>query len=60
MIATPGTLNDKRGLVRALISPHPLGETLPALYQEDDFTQRFVSAFDAALASTTSGAWCAP
>jgi phage tail-like protein len=50
MIATPATVNDKRGLVRALISPHPLGETLPALYQEDDFTQRFVSAFDAALA----------
>src|SRR5256886_14983491 len=51
MIAEPPTLNDhRRGLVRALISPHPLGEALPALFQEDGFTQRFMSAFDAALA----------
>ena len=50
MIATTVTNNHKRGLVRGLSSPHPLGDTLPALYQEDDFTQRFVSAFDAALA----------
>jgi phage tail-like protein len=49
MIAT-AAVNQKRGLVRSLISPHPLGQSLPALYQEDDFTQRFVSAFDAALA----------
>ncbi len=49
MTAT-AALDQKRGLVRSLISPHPLGESLPALYQEDDFTQRFVSAFDAALA----------
>jgi phage tail-like protein len=50
MIATSAALNHKRGLVRGLVSPHPLGQTLPALFQEDDFTQRFVSAFDAALA----------
>jgi phage tail-like protein len=50
MIATAAAVNQKRGLVRSLISPHPLGQSLPALYQEDDFTQRFVSAFDAALA----------
>lgn len=50
MIAPAGTLNHRRGLVRSLISPHPLGESLPALFQEDGFTQRFVSAFDAALA----------
>ena len=49
MIAT-ATVNQKRGLARNLISPHPLGQSLPALYQEDDFTQRFVSAFDEALA----------
>jgi phage tail-like protein len=49
MIAT-AAVNHKRGLVRSLISPHPLGQSLPSLYQEDDFTQRFVSAFDAALA----------
>ena len=50
MIATPAAVARKRGLVPTLSSPHPLGETLPGLYQEDDFTQRFVSAFDAALA----------
>ena len=49
MIAT-ASVDHQRGLVRSLISPHPLGQSLPALYQEDDFTQRFVSAFDAALA----------
>src|SRR2546428_13823592 len=49
MIAT-AAVDQKRGLVRSLISPHPLGESLPALYQVDDFTQRFGSAFDAALA----------
>lgn len=49
MIATPA-VDRKRGLVRGLISPHPLGPSLPSLYQEDGFTQRFVSAFDAALA----------
>jgi len=50
MIATATPVIKNRGLVRSLISPHPLGESLPALYQEDDFTQRFVSAFDVALA----------
>ena len=50
MIATPPSLNHKRGLVRNLVSPHPLIDTLPGLYQEDGFTQRFMSAFDAALA----------
>jgi phage tail-like protein len=50
MIATSMAVDHKRGLVRTLASPHPLGQSLPALYQEDDFTLRFVSAFDAALA----------
>src|SRR2546427_1217216 len=50
MIAEAPTLDHRRGLVRALISPHPLGDALPALFQEDGFTQRFMSAFDAALA----------
>jgi phage tail-like protein len=49
MIA-PAQLNHKRGLLRTVISPHPLGATLPSLFQEDDFTRRFVSAFDDALA----------
>ncbi len=30
----------------ALSTPQPLAPTLPALYQEDDFTTRFVSGFD--------------
>lgn len=50
MIAAPPNLNHKRGLVRNLASPHPLVEALPALFQDDGFTQRFMSAFDAALA----------
>jgi phage tail-like protein len=39
-----------RGLVPGLLSPGPIGPTLPGLYQEDEFTMRFVSAFDEALA----------
>ncbi len=50
MIAAAPAVNHGRGLVRSLISPHPLGEALPALFQEDGFTQRFMSAFDTALA----------
>ena len=50
MIAVAPTVNHGRGLVRTLISPHPLGEALPALFQEDGFTQRFMSAFDTMLA----------
>lgn len=50
MIASPPSLNHKRGLIRNLASPHPLIESLPGLYQEDGFTRRFMSAFDAALA----------
>ena len=50
MIATHPSLSHKRGLVRSLRTPHPLIETLPGLYQEDGFTQRFMSAFDAMLA----------
>jgi phage tail-like protein len=49
MIAAPPA-EGKRGLVNSLASPHPLGQYLPSLYQEDDFAQRFLSAFDAALA----------
>ncbi|MGD0862267.1 MAG: phage tail protein [Candidatus Limnocylindrales bacterium] len=39
-----------RGLVDGLETPHPIGETLPALYRDDDLAQRLVSAMDAALA----------
>ncbi len=53
MIATlPATAEKRkmRGLVPNLETPHPLGTFLPALFQEDAFAQRFVSAFDEALA----------
>jgi phage tail-like protein len=39
-----------RGLVADLATPHPIGSTLPALYQEDDFSQRMSGAFDEVLA----------
>ena len=39
-----------RGLVAGLDGTHPLGPALPALYQEDVTAQRFLSAFDDALA----------
>ncbi len=39
-----------RGLVPGLQTPHPLGPTLPALYQDDDFAQRFLSGLDEVLA----------
>jgi phage tail-like protein len=50
MIAAAPQTESRRGLVGRLVSPHPLADTLPALFQDDDFTQRFVSAFDSALA----------
>jgi phage tail-like protein len=39
-----------RAAVPGLPSPHPLTERLPAVFQEDEFTLRFVSAFDDLLA----------
>jgi len=40
-----------RGLIEGLASPHPIGETLPALYQqEDDFALRFTGALDQVIA----------
>jgi len=39
-----------RALVAGLESPHPLGEALPAIYQDDDFTQRWLRGFDEVLA----------
>lgn len=39
-----------RGLVPGLRTPHPLGPTLPALYQDDSFAQRFLSGLDDVLA----------
>ncbi len=39
-----------RGVVSGLASPHPVGPTLPGLYQEDAFTQRLLGAFDEVVA----------
>lgn len=39
-----------RSTVAGLATPHPIGESLPALYQEDEFAQRFVGALDEVLA----------
>ena len=35
-----------RGGVNGLVSPHTMGPTLPAIYQDDDFAQRFLDALD--------------
>ena len=40
-----------RGLIEGLQSPHPLGDTLPAMFQQDDeFALRFTAALDEVLA----------
>lgn len=39
-----------RGAVHYLPSPHPIGETLPGVYAEDDYTQRLTGALDMVLA----------
>ena len=45
-----GDGDPRRALVEGLASPHPFAAMLPALFQEDDFTVRFSSAFDEVLA----------
>ena len=39
-----------RGAVPGLASPFPIGMALPALYLDDDFTQRFTAGLDEVLA----------
>ncbi|MFJ3977809.1 phage tail protein [Streptomyces sp. NPDC090021] len=39
-----------RGPVPGLVSPYPIGSLLPAVYQEDDFAQRFTAGLDDVLA----------
>jgi phage tail-like protein len=39
-----------RTSVKSLSSPHPLGQYLPALYQEDQFAQAWLSGLDEVLA----------
>jgi phage tail-like protein len=47
-----------RGMVEGLPNPHPLGLQLPAMFQEDDFAQRFVSALDEVIAPVLSTLDC--
>ncbi len=39
-----------RGLLEGVPTPHPLGPSLPGLYQEDSFTQRWLDGLDQVLA----------
>jgi phage tail-like protein len=39
-----------RGTVDILPTPHPMGPSMPALYQEDPFAQAFLEALDTVLA----------
>jgi phage tail-like protein len=39
-----------RAGIDGLLSPHPLGRTLPVVFREDDFTQRFCAGLDDVLA----------
>ncbi|TDV54770.1 phage tail protein [Actinophytocola oryzae] len=43
-----------RAALPGLPSRHPLGGLLPAMYSEDDFTQRFTAGLDAVLSSLLS------
>jgi phage tail-like protein len=49
-----------RGTVPGLASPHPLGDTLPALYAEDSFAQRLCQALDEVLAPALATLDCLP
>lgn len=39
-----------RGAIGSVATPHPLGQTLPGLFQEDELTQELTRAFDQVLA----------
>lgn len=49
-----------RGHIAGLGTAHPLGATLPAVYQEDDLAQRLASAIDAVLAPVFTSLDCLP
>ncbi|MDQ3957024.1 MAG: phage tail protein [Actinomycetota bacterium] len=40
----------RRGRVTGLRSPHPLGQLLPGVFEDDDFVQRFTEGLDEVLA----------
>ena len=39
-----------RAALAGLPSPHPFGVAMPAIYQEDEFTQRWLAGFDEVIA----------
>ncbi|WP_035791607.1 phage tail protein [Kitasatospora mediocidica] len=47
-----------RGTVPGLLIPYPIGGLLPAVYQEDSFTQRFTAGLDEVLAPVVSTLDC--
>jgi phage tail-like protein len=47
-----------RGTVPDLATPHPLGELLPAVLQEDEFVMRWTTAFDDVLAPVVAALDC--
>jgi phage tail-like protein len=49
-----------RGTIPGLPSPRPIGESLPGLYRDDVFTQRFTAAFDEVMAGAFQVLDCFP
>ncbi|MFF0219132.1 phage tail protein [Streptomyces vinaceus] len=47
-----------RGTVEGFASPYPIGKMLPAVYQEDEFVQRFTAGLDDVLAPVISTLDC--
>lgn len=47
-----------RGTTPGLATPYPLGEMLPAIYQEDQFAMRWMAALDDVLAPAISSLDC--
>jgi phage tail-like protein len=49
-----------RGIVLGLASPHPLGESLPAVYADNGFAQRWCQGLDEVLAPVLATLDCLP
>ena len=49
-----------RGIVPGLVSPHPIGGTLPGLYADDSFAQRLCEGLDELLAPVLATLDCLP
>jgi phage tail-like protein len=42
--------SSSRGLIAGAVTARPIGQMLPGIYQDDEFTQRWTAAFDEVLA----------